>query len=256
MKGRDVNMLVTVLGFQSPYPGPGGATPGYLVQTDHATLLLDCGSGVLAKLGEMLPIYKLDALLVSHFHHDHVADVGVLQYGLMVHQLSGERSPDKPLPIYAPGQPAEKAAGLTYREATRLVPVDESSHVTVGDVRISFLRTDHGNGDPCYAMRLESGGKTLVYGADSGPETPWDPFARQADLFICEGTFLERNKPAQPNGHLSVRQAAQVAETLACRSLLITHLFPAYTEEEVRAEADAYRTGTCHIARFGMQIRL
>ncbi|MFD2371386.1 hypothetical protein ACFSO0_15785 [Brevibacillus sp. GCM10020057] len=38
-------MRITVPGCQSPYPGPGGATPGYLVETDKVRLLLDCGSG-------------------------------------------------------------------------------------------------------------------------------------------------------------------------------------------------------------------
>ncbi|MED1876711.1 MBL fold metallo-hydrolase [Brevibacillus borstelensis] len=251
-----MNMLLTVLGFQSPYPGPAGATPGYLIQTAYTNLLLDCGSGVLAQLTRHLPVYDLDALILSHYHHDHVADVGVLQYGLMVHQLFGQRDQESPLPIYAPGKPAEKTAELVYRDATRFYPVDETTTLTIGDIRVSFLRTDHGDGDPCHAIRLESSGKTIVYGADSGPGTDWTPFASQADLFICEGTYLERNKPARPNGHLSVGQAAEWAERLRCGSLLITHLFHEYTEEEVRQEAKAYRSGTCYVAKIGLQIDL
>lgn len=50
MREEAMNMLLTVLGFQSPYPGPAGATPGYLIQTAYTNLLLDCGSGVLAQL--------------------------------------------------------------------------------------------------------------------------------------------------------------------------------------------------------------
>lgn len=249
-------MRVTVLGYQSPYPGPAGATPGYLVETEQVRLLLDCGSGVLAQLGERLPIYELDALLLSHYHHDHVADVGVLQYGLMVHQLFGERDPQRPLPVYAPAAPQANAQALPYKAATAFCPIHEDSEVMLGDIRVRFLRTDHGGKDPCYAMRLTAGGKVLVYGADSGPGTKWGSFLQEADLFICEGTYLDHNVPNTPNGHLSVRQAAELAETYACRSLLLTHLFHTYDPDEVRRQAAAYTAGTCHVARIGLAIEL
>ncbi|QRG65410.1 MBL fold metallo-hydrolase [Brevibacillus choshinensis] len=249
-------MRVTVLGYQSPYPGPGGATPGYLIETDHIRLLLDCGSGVLSELGKHFPIYELDALILSHYHHDHVADVGVLQYGLMVHQLFKERDPEKPLPIYAPETPTAHAENLPYRDATRFYPVREESTVTIGDIQIGFLRTDHGDGDPCYAMRLECGGKVLVYGADSGPATNWGSFIREADLFICEGTYLDHNLPKTPNGHLSVRQAAELAQEHACRALLITHLYHGYDAAEVRRQAEAYTAGKCYVAEVGLGINL
>lgn len=249
-------MRITVLGYQSPYPGPNGATPGYLVETQSASILLDCGSGVLAQLGNYLPIHQLDALLLSHYHHDHVADVGVLQYGIMVHQLFSQRPKDKPLPIYAPAQPIANAQELPYKQATTFHPIDEKTQMNIGDMQISFLRTDHGDGDPCFAMRLEASGKVLVYGADSGPNTKWHGFADGADLFICEGTYLDHNKPRESKGHLSVREAAQVAEELACRSLLITHLYAEYQVEEVKSQAEAYQNGPCHIAQIGLQIAL
>ncbi|MGG1661327.1 MBL fold metallo-hydrolase [Brevibacillus sp. NRS-1366] len=249
-------MRVTVLGYQSPYPGPGGATPGYLLETNKVRILLDCGSGVLSQLGKHLPMYEIDAMLLSHYHHDHIADVGVFQYGLMVHQLFGQRDASRTLPIYAPEAPEANAQALTYRDATRFHPVNEQTTLTIGDVHITYLRTDHGDGDPCYAMRLESNGRVLVYGADSGPGTRWETFARGADLFICEGTYLDHNKPQKPNGHLSVRQAAELAQSLACRSLLLTHLFHSYQEDEVFAQAEAFQTGTCYVASIGLQIDL
>lgn len=249
-------MRVTVLGYQSPYPGPGGATPGYLVETDEVRLLLDCGSGVLSVLGNYFPIHELDALILSHYHHDHIADIGVLQYGFMVHQLFHDRDPQKPLPIYAPEAPIANAQSLSYRNATKFYPVREDSEGTIGDIHVRFLRTDHGDGDPCYAMRLSAGGKVLVYGADSGPGTNWGSFIKGADLFICEGTYLDHNLPKIPNGHLSVRQAAQLAEEHACRALLITHLYHGYDPEEVRRQAEAYTTGTCFVAEIGLEITL
>jgi ribonuclease BN (tRNA processing enzyme) len=247
-------MRVTVLGCQSPYPGPDGATAGYLVQTSGASLLLDCGSGVLSQLGKYLPITRLDAVILSHYHHDHMADVGVLQYGIMVHQAVGDRKLQNPLPIYGPAEPSDRAFSMHYQEAMRFFPIDDTSELTIGDMQITFLRTDHEI--PCYAVRIEADGKSLVYGADSGPDTAWEPFASQADLFICEVTILQRDTPPVLDGHLSVELSSQIGQKMKVKRLLLTHLYPDYTEEEVLREAKDYTYGECLVAKVGLQMQI
>lgn len=245
-------MRLTVLGCQSPYPGPNGATPGYLLQTEQTNILLDCGSGVMSQLAKYLPHALLDAVCLSHYHHDHVADIGVLQYGIMLHQRLKDRTKGT-LPIYGPSHSEERGLSLTYEQATIQHEIHEESVIQIKDVQISFHRTQHDI--PCYAMRIEHKGKVLVYGADSGPETDWS-FAKEADLFICEGTFLERYKPQGPTGHLSIKQASCTAEQLKVSKLMITHLFPAYTLEEIRAEMQDYQAGDGLIAEIGLQLQI
>lgn len=246
-------MRLTVLGCQSPYPGPNGATPGYLLQTEETNLLIDCGSGVISQLHRYLPLYQLDAVCLSHYHHDHIADVGVLQYGIMLHQKFKDRA-NGPLPIYGPSQAEERGLKLTYQEATVFKEVNQHSVIQIGDCTVSFHRTQHDA--VCYAMKVEHKGKVVVYGADSGPDTVWLPFAEGADLFICEGTFLEKDKPNGPIGHLSVRQASMAAEQIGCRHFVVTHLFPAYTQAEVRAEMAPYTRGKGYVAQIGLEIQL
>ncbi|MBI0392649.1 MBL fold metallo-hydrolase [Thermoactinomyces sp. CICC 24226] len=67
-------MRWTVLGCHSPYPAPGGGTPGYLLEAEGKKILIDCGSGILARLVERIAIEALDAVLLSHLHHDHIVD--------------------------------------------------------------------------------------------------------------------------------------------------------------------------------------
>ena len=76
-------MRWTVLGCQSPFPGPGGGTPGYLLEVEEKKILVDCGSGVLSRLGNYLALHELDAVWLSHLHHDHIADFFVLQYAML-----------------------------------------------------------------------------------------------------------------------------------------------------------------------------
>ena len=56
-KGANAVMRLTILGNNGPYPAPGGACSGYLVESDsgNTRILIDCGTGVLASLTKMLP---------------------------------------------------------------------------------------------------------------------------------------------------------------------------------------------------------
>lgn len=58
-----------------------GATSAYHIHTEQGSILIDCGSGVMSKLSTVMNLYQLDAVLLSHLHFDHIADVGIIQYG-------------------------------------------------------------------------------------------------------------------------------------------------------------------------------
>lgn len=215
-------MKLTVLGYQSPTPGPGGATPGYLLETEQGKLLIDCGSGVYAQLMKYIRIEKLSAVILSHYHHDHISDMPILQYGVMMAEIFSKRSGT--LPVYGPHEPQDWAKKMNYQNYTRLHPFTERNAVEVAGVTITFLRTNH----PllCYAMKITDGKKTIIYSADTGPETNWSGFANDCDLFICEGTFTNQYVPKGKRGHLSAREAAQTAERIGAKRLVITHLSP------------------------------
>lgn len=77
-------MKLTVIGCQGAYPDAGKATSGYLIEEGNTRVLLDCGSGVLTKIQERCPLSELDAVVISHYHPDHCADLGCLQYAAMI----------------------------------------------------------------------------------------------------------------------------------------------------------------------------
>ena len=81
-------MKLTVLGCLGAYPYKNQGTTGYLLQSDGFNLLIDAGSATLIKLQEHLDPLDLDAVILSHYHHDHIADLGVLQYYWQLHPLS------------------------------------------------------------------------------------------------------------------------------------------------------------------------
>ena len=88
-------MRLTILGMNGPFPAPGGATSGYFLAAGESHIAIDMGSGVLSRLTALTPPEELTAVLLSHWHFDHSADMLVLIYRLAA-------CAREPLHIYAP----------------------------------------------------------------------------------------------------------------------------------------------------------
>lgn len=246
-------MRFTVLGFHSPFPGAGGATPGYLLEVDGKRILIDCGSGVLAQLAKIMPLYELDAVVISHLHHDHISDFFVLQYAIMTATKLKKRA--TPLPVWTPAEPANWYAKLSYNQFIEKKLIEEEMTIDLGGHFVfSFYRTDHAI--PCYAMKITDGKHTILYGADSGPKTDWAQIAVSPDLFICEASFLHSDLPPAPTGHLSAKQAAQAANSIGAKQLLLTHLYPEYDPAQILQEAKEVFINKCLVASLGLAIEL
>ncbi len=156
-------MKVTVIGYWGGYPGRGEATSGYLVESDNYKLLVDCGSGVIAQLQHYINLEELDAVILSHYHNDHVCDIGALQYARLIKGYLGYQIP--PLPIYGHAENKAEFTKLTYEKVTTGTAYNPTKKLTVGPFTISFIKTKH----PvvCYAMKIQTSLATIVYTADT-----------------------------------------------------------------------------------------
>jgi ribonuclease BN (tRNA processing enzyme) len=241
-------LKLTILGCQSPFPGPGGATAGYLLETKKGTILLDCGSGVISQLQRFTSLKDLDAVLISHLHEDHISDVGILHYAYSLYRRLGERIPL--LPVYIPEKTAPSLAQrIYYKQAVEVRTVSSASSLDLIGLHITFLETDHGL--TCLAVKCIEGDKIFVYGADAGVDTPFIPFIEGADLFLCEGTYRKEPPPNRAPGHLSNEEAVRIANQGKCKHLVLTHLYPEYDLDEYQQEIRPFFQGNLSVARIG-----
>lgn len=243
-------MRWTVLGCHSPYPGAGGATAGYLLQTGEKNILVDCGSGVLAQLGAIIRPEELDEVWLSHLHHDHIADFFVLRYAMLTALRLGRRS--CPLLVRTPAEPDEWANRLHDDQTVEIKVIQDGAQLEEDELSVRWCRTDHGI--PCYAMVIESEEGTILYGADAGLATDWVGMVQEPDLFICEGTYLHRDKPTVPMAHHSVREAAEAAAAIRAHTLMIIHWFPELDLSEIEAEARDFFKGRIWVAQPGLSV--
>ncbi|MFV0440160.1 MAG: ribonuclease Z [Lachnospirales bacterium] len=78
----------------------------------------------------------------------------------------------------------------------------------------------------------ERKGIKVTYGTDSRPFDDFSEFAKDSDLFICEGLYGddERLFTAQKHNHMIVSEACKLAKTAKVKELWLTHFSPAFTE--------------------------
>lgn len=247
-------MKLSVIGYWGAYPEKNSATSAYLLEEEGFKLLIDCGSGSLAQLQNYMELPELDALILSHYHHDHVADVGSLQYALLIHTLLGKR--EGVFPIYGHDQDQDKFAALTYREVTEGRPIQAGKPFSIGPWQVTFCPTVH----PayCLAMRFEStvSNKRLVYSADTTWSDSLVSFARGAQLLLCEASFYDEEEHARHSGHMTATMAGRLAQEAEVSRLLLTHLPHFGNQQELVKYAESQYNGPIMLAEGGLVIEI
>ncbi|SER38276.1 ribonuclease Z [Mycobacterium sp. 88mf] len=254
---------VTLLGTGSPIPDPERAGPATLVRAGDQMFLIDCGRGVLQRLAAVgSAANQLSALLLTHLHSDHIADLGDVIITRWVSTLTPEAAP---LPIIGPPGTAEvvdatlRAFGhdIGYRIAHHAdltgpprVEVHEYTDAVVwdhGGVQIRVAPTDHRPVTPTIAFRIEHGGASVVAAGDTVPCPSLDALAAGAGALVH--TVIRKDLiellPQQRirdicDYHSSVQEAAATATRAGVGILILTHYVPgiaAGSEDDWRALA-------------------
>jgi len=217
VKGRPT-IKVTTIGWWGAYPGADQATSGYLLQADKLNILLDCGSGVLMHLQRHIDLEKIDAVVLSHYHWDHVADLGCLQYAARVLMDLGKRQ--KPLQIYGHAEDTHFNR-LDYLEFSQGHTIDTRYPLKLGRLKFTFSRNIHP--DTCFSMRIEKDNRVLVYIADTEWTENLTKIAHGADLLLCESSLYDEFIKRIP-GHLSAGEAGRIAAEAGVKHLVLNHL--------------------------------
>lgn len=212
-------MKLHILGFYAGTPHYGHGTSGYLLQCQDINILLDCGSGTLAKMSTIIPLAQIDVAVVSHLHFDHMADLGILQYYLK-RQLRNQKL-ESPLPLLIPDKPAE--IWQNYEHAVfKPHHLFDKFKYSIGSLTIEFMSVNHTI--PCYAVKISDNKTTFVYSADTAFYAPLVDFAKGSDLFLCEATILEGSTHTSGKGHMDGYEAGKIAQEAGVKQLILTHL--------------------------------
>ena len=259
-------MRLTVLGKSPSWEDAGGACSGYLIEQDGWAVVLDCGNGVFSKLRRFRDYTRVDAVLVSHLHADHFLDLIPWSYALTyaprqqpvpVDRWEGTDQPARPRLVAPTGarETFRRIVGAWGPEelienAFALEEYVEETEVEVGPMRFDFRSVPHFAQTFACRVRAEGGDKTLVFGADSGPNEHLVEIGRDADLILLEAT-LPRPEREGPRGHLTAREAGEHAARAGASRLVLTHISDELDALRARSHAEDAFGGPVAVAREG-----
>ncbi len=250
---QDNHMDVVLTGTGSPLPDPNRAGPSTLIKADDCHVLVDAGRGVVMRMAGAgsLPVF-LRAVLITHLHSDHICDLNDV---ITTHWIMSQGN--VALPIYGPPGTKEFVnrqihaleADISYRiehheELTNgpLVEVVElaaGEQFMIGELLIRTAATEHAPVRPTLGYRIEQNEIAVALVGDTVPCEGVDELAREVDAYV-QTVIRSDLVSLSPNSmmhdildyHSDVQQAAQTAERVNAKRLVLTHMVPAPNQEQ------------------------
>ncbi|MBS1855296.1 MAG: MBL fold metallo-hydrolase [Acidobacteria bacterium] len=207
---RSDALRAVVCGSSSPMPDPRRAKTCIAVIAGGKLYIVDVGPNSAGAIG--LPTDRLSAVFLTHFHSDHIGDLGELNNN------SWGMGRTAPLDIYGPPGIERVVAGFSeayaldqeYRTAFygpnfdppqrwRMVahPVALVGEPTTardrtgiafddGKLKVTAIEVNHSPADPAYGYRFDYQGRSIVISGDTVRHPPLARAARGADVLFHE----------------------------------------------------------------------
>lgn len=256
--GRDITaglpdgLHVVLCGSGSPLPDPSRAGPCTMIIAGKQVFIVDAGEGSSRKLAAMgLPMGRIDALYLTHFHSDHIDGLGPM----MLLRWSG-RAATSPLPIHGPRGVEQVVAGFNaayaqdngYRVAHHgpgIMPPSGAGATAVpfaiaglpmvvrdaGGVKITAFPVNHNPVDPAVGYRFDYKGRSVVISGDTAASPSLVRAATGADLLVHEA--LQSKLVGILTAALAERGQANTAQIT--RDILDYHSSPDVAADAARA---------------------
>jgi len=235
-------MHLTFLGTGSALPSPNRLQSSLLLEDGGHTLLVDCGSGATHRLAQTGTDHTaVDAVLLTHTHLDHVADLSTL---LKARWLDGTPEID----VYGPPGTAEVCEtllgvdNLTERTEVAVTELDRDEEAfELGPHQISYTGTTHSA--VCFAYRFDD---RLTISGDTAPDESVVALADGSDVLLHECAFPDG---VDSEGHTTPTELGERLGVCAVDAVYLVHLFPE-TEphaDELEATVSEYTEATVSV---------
>lgn len=222
-------VTVTMLGTADAFGSGGRAQAGYLVQSGGKNFMLEAGPGLVGALKKSgISPAALDFVIISHLHGDHFAGLAFLILDYMY-----ESPLRKTVTIAGPPKLEQRTRALmramfprvdvqTVRRRIKFMVLEPGRRARLGRVaRLGAIRSPHTAPDISLSIKLETGGKTIVFSGDTGWNEELVTFSDGADLMICECTYYA---PDHSQSHINYAQLKSNRGRFRVGRMLLTHL--------------------------------
>ncbi|MCK5055300.1 MAG: MBL fold metallo-hydrolase [Candidatus Aminicenantes bacterium] len=219
-------MKLIILGSGTCVPSLKRGAPANFIKIGEAQILVDCGPGTLKQLEKANLSYKnIDMVFFTHFHVDHISDIGPLIQAL--NWTPGFERKKNLLLIGPEGFQAFyeryiKPVCGTPRPGTYKITIKEiKDNLEFDGFKVQCLKTVHS--PESIAYKLIEKDKSLVISGDCDFDEPLSEFSKQADVLLLECSFANGKKM---KGHLVSHECGRIAQEAGIKRLILTHLYP------------------------------
>ena len=205
------HLKVLLCGTSAPPPNMSRAKACALILAGNHAFIVDTGPGSANRLSKWrFPFERIDAVLLTHFHSDHIGDLGEFR---MQSWVAGRAAP---LPVMGPDGVGEivggfnqaYAADASYRagehgldaQASNLVAqpfglaseAERASHLAekvifaADGVRITAFQVVHEPVYPAVGYRFDYGGRSVIVSGDTTASAGLVRAARNGDVLVHE----------------------------------------------------------------------
>jgi ribonuclease Z len=246
---RECDFKVTLLGTGTPIPSADRFGPCTLVEAGDLKLLIDAGRGATIRLSQLgIPIGRVDALLLTHFHSDHTVGIPDIWLTGWLESYFGTRR----MPFRVVGPHGTKVLmshlGQAYAADIKMRMEDEkleADGITVsvkeydrdgvvyenGGVKVVAFEVDHGDViRPAYGYRVDYDSRSAVFSGDTRLNENVIKYGAGADLLIHEVAIVRLELMPESHvqrimaHHTTAREAGTVFARARPKLAVYTHL--------------------------------
>jgi len=256
---KDDSLKVVVCGSRSPLPSPGRAESCVLVEAGNDIYIFDLGNGSVNNLTQyQIPWPNLKAVLITHMHSDHMADLPD------AHLQSWIQGRTAPLKVYGPeginlvtkGFELAYSADYQYRsdhhgddmlpmsiagfDAIQIIDNQLIPNDTPGLEILPFV-VDHYPVNSAFGFKISYKGRTLVISGDTIHDGSVQKYSKDVDLLVHSAIsidIVERMRGLAPipqmdkilldiqDYHTTIKEAGEISRDANVKHLLIYHSIP------------------------------
>lgn len=256
---KDDALRVAVCGTSAPLPSPKRAKSCVAVIAGGKIYIVDVGPESVENLMLWgIPLGQVDGVLLTHFHSDHIGDLGELNLQTWVQGRPG------PLAVHGGPGVERVVAGFneayaldqTYRTAhhteklmpaatwplvARTVTMPEGSPAPTAVIlekdglKITAIETNHAPVHPAYAYRIDYKGRSVVVTGDTTADARLTAASKGADIFLSEALNREMIRTLEGQARGAGRdRVAHIMDDIQSYHISPTEAAEAANEADVR----------------------